>query len=81
MSSQQISRPQNLLAVDEEMVETIDLNESAGQGQQERDIEVIHQIHQSGKPATTGSLLTGAVVSVVNTLQSAKEAITGGKKQ
>lgn len=65
---------------EEVKVETIDQRESAGQGQQQRDIEVIHQSHQSGKPATSGSVLTGAAVAVVNTLQSAKNAISDSNK-
>ncbi|KAK9678507.1 hypothetical protein RND81_11G216200 [Saponaria officinalis] len=60
-------------------VHTVDNRESAGQMQQQRDIDVIHQLHQPKNPATSGSLLTGAVVSAVDVLQSAKKALSGDR--
>ncbi|XP_021735016.1 uncharacterized protein LOC110701696 [Chenopodium quinoa] len=74
----QQTKPQN--TGDVKLVETVDLSQSAGQGEQQRFIEVIHQLHQPEKPATrSGSVLSGAGSAVANTLQSAKEAISGSK--
>ncbi|XP_061341570.1 uncharacterized protein LOC133287891 [Gastrolobium bilobum] len=56
----------------ERKVETVDYRSSAGQGQEERNVQVIHQPHS----ATSGGVLTNAAAAVASTLQSAKEAIS-----
>ncbi|KAL9245814.1 hypothetical protein vseg_019420 [Gypsophila vaccaria] len=76
MSCQQNEKPQN---TEEVKVRTVEYKESAGQMQQQRDIEVIHQLHQPKTPPTSGNLLTGAAVSAVGVLQSAKKALSGDR--
>nr|KYP52439.1 hypothetical protein KK1_025744 [Cajanus cajan] len=56
----------------EKKVETVDHRSSAGQGQEERNVQVIHQPH----PKTSGGVLSGAAAAVASTLQSAKDAIS-----
>jgi len=56
----------------EKKVETVDHRSSAGQGQEERNVQVIHQPHSK----TSGGVLTGAAAAVASTLQSAKDAIS-----
>ncbi|KAK9670340.1 hypothetical protein RND81_13G195000 [Saponaria officinalis] len=62
-------------------VNTVEDRECGGKGQEQRDIEIIQQLHQTqpGKPATSGSLLTGAAVSVVGALQSAREVLSADR--
>jgi hypothetical protein len=56
----------------ERKVETVDHLSSAGQGQEQRNVQVIHQPHSK----TSGGVLTGAAAAVVSTLESAKDAIS-----
>lgn len=59
----------------ERKVETVDYRSSAGQGQEERNVQVIHQPH-STTTATSGGVFAGAAAAVASTLQSAKDAIS-----
>ncbi|KAK4841071.1 hypothetical protein QYF36_024932 [Acer negundo] len=59
--------------IERRVVETTDYRSSAGQAQELRTVEVIHQSH----PNTSGGLLVGAAAAVESTFQSAKEAISG----
>ncbi|KAH7566632.1 hypothetical protein ACOSP7_023214 [Xanthoceras sorbifolium] len=61
----------------ERRVETRDYQTSAGQVQEQRTVQVIHQSHPKTTPNTSGGLLAGAAAAVESTLQSAKEAISG----
>ncbi|VFQ70345.1 unnamed protein product [Cuscuta campestris] len=61
----------------ERKVETVDLRSSAGQSQEKRAVEIIHQPNDDKK--TSGAVLTNAAASVVSTLDSAKEAISNSK--
>ncbi|TKY70613.1 hypothetical protein E2542_SST06904 [Spatholobus suberectus] len=56
----------------EKKVATVDYRSSAGQGQEERNVQVIHQPHSN----TSGGVLAGAAAAVATTLQSAKDAIS-----
>ena len=56
----------------EKKVETVDYRSSAGQRQEERNVQVIHQPHSTN---TSGGVLAGAA-AVASTLQSAKDAIS-----
>ncbi|XP_027360208.1 uncharacterized protein LOC113868638 [Abrus precatorius] len=56
----------------ERKVETVDYRSSAGQGQAERNVQVIHQ----PRSTTSGGVLAGAAAAVASTLQSAKDAIS-----
>jgi len=56
----------------ERKVETVDYRSSAGQGQEERNVQVIHQPQSN----TSGGVLAGAAAAVASTLQSAKDAIS-----
>ncbi|KAK9285984.1 hypothetical protein L1049_025187 [Liquidambar formosana] len=61
----------------ETKVDTIDYRSSAGQGQEQRNVQVIHQSHPTaGDSAASGGVLAGAAAAVASTLQSAKEAIS-----
>jgi len=57
----------------EKKVETVDYRSSAGQRQEERNVQVIHQPHSTN---TSGGVLAGAAAAVASTLQSAKDAIS-----
>ncbi|KAL2348360.1 hypothetical protein Fmac_002360 [Flemingia macrophylla] len=56
----------------EKKVETVEYRSSAGQGQEERNVQVTHQPHSK----TSGGVLSGAAAAVASTLQSAKDAIS-----
>ncbi|KAL5099222.1 hypothetical protein RYX36_003549 [Vicia faba] len=56
----------------EKKVETVNHQSSAGHGQEERKVQVIHEPHSK----TSGGVLTGAADAVASTLQSAKDAIS-----
>ncbi|CAJ1929473.1 unnamed protein product [Sphenostylis stenocarpa] len=56
----------------EKKVETVDYRSSAGQGQEERNVQVIHQPHSTN---TSGGVLAGAAAAVASTLQSAQNKI------
>jgi len=59
-------------------VDTIDYRSSAGQGQEKRDVQIIHQNCSKGKDSTSsGGILADAAASVASTLQSAKDVIAG----
>ncbi|XP_050384628.1 uncharacterized protein LOC126801197 [Argentina anserina] len=60
----------------ETKVNKVDNRSSAGQGQEQRNVQVIHQSHPSPIPNTSGGVLTGAAAAVASTLKSAKEAIS-----
>ncbi|XP_050206857.1 uncharacterized protein LOC126656354 [Mercurialis annua] len=61
----------------EKRIETTDYRSSAGQGQELRSVEVIHQTNPNKENIhTSGGVLSDAAASVAATLQSAKEAIT-----
>ncbi|XP_010244277.1 PREDICTED: uncharacterized protein LOC104588155 [Nelumbo nucifera] len=65
----------------ERIIETVDYRTSPGQGgQQEQlrreNVQVVHQPHWGGDSGA-GSMLSGAYAAVVNTIQSAKESISG----
>ncbi|XP_015578301.1 uncharacterized protein LOC8285587 isoform X2 [Ricinus communis] len=61
----------------EKRIETIDYRSSAGQGQEMRNVQVIHQSNPNKeKSNTSGGVLSNAAASVASTLQSAKEAIS-----
>ena len=53
----------------------VDYRESAGQRQEYREIEVIHQRHQVNQSTPT-SLLTGSAVAVTSTVESLKNALS-----
>ncbi|KAK0603501.1 hypothetical protein LWI29_005612 [Acer saccharum] len=63
--------------IERRVVETTDYRSSAGQAQELRTVEVIHQSHPNTNPNTSGGLLAEAAAAVESTLQSAKEAISG----
>nr|GMC97076.1 hypothetical protein DM860_014504 [Ipomoea batatas] len=60
----------------ERKVETVDYESSAGHAQEQRPVEVTHQLVNK---KTSGALLTNAAASVVSTLDSAKEALSNSK--
>ncbi|WCJ31269.1 hypothetical protein M5689_012775 [Euphorbia peplus] len=61
----------------EKRIETVDYRSSAGQGQELRTVEVIHQCHAPKKtPNTSGGVLASAAESVASSLQSARDIIT-----
>ncbi|XP_028764148.1 uncharacterized protein LOC114722308 [Neltuma alba] len=59
-------------------VETVEYRSSAGQGLQERKVEVIHKPHfsEASKSNTSGGVLAGAAAAVASTLQSAQDALS-----
>lgn len=57
----------------ERKVETIDHRSSAGQGQEERNVQVIHQPHSK---SSGGGVFAGVAAAVSSTLQSAKDAVS-----
>ncbi|KAI3411346.1 uncharacterized protein J3R85_018136 [Psidium guajava] len=60
------------------VVDTIDYRSSAWQGQEQRNVQIIHQARPKGdNPTSSGGLLAGAAVSVASTLESAKDVIVG----
>ncbi|KAK3022312.1 hypothetical protein RJ639_046170 [Escallonia herrerae] len=60
------------------VVEAVDYRSSAGQGQEQRPVEVIHEPHSATPDVagTGGGVLASAAASVSATLRSAKEAIS-----
>ncbi|XP_058080921.1 uncharacterized protein LOC131229077 [Magnolia sinica] len=67
----------------ETRVQAVDYHSSAVQGQMERqrDVEVIHQLHPSDGNSGQGGALAGATAAVVNSIQSAKDAISGNASE
>lgn len=57
----------------EKKVESVDYRSSAGQGQEMRKVDVVHQLHTTKN--TSGGILAGAAAAVTSTLQSAKDAV------
>ena len=70
----------NELGEVESKVSTVDYRTSAGQGQEKRDVQVIHKSHPS-ENSSTGSggagVLAGAVAAAAVSIQSAKDAMSG----
>ena len=62
--------------MDRKVVDTVDYRSSAGQLQEERNVQVIHESHPTQRSATSGGVLTGAAAAVSSTLQAAKNAIS-----
>lgn len=60
----------------ETKVDTVDYRSSAGQAQEERHVQIIHQPHSTTNTNTSGGVLAGAAAAVASTLQSAKDAIS-----
>lgn len=59
-------------------VDAIDYRSSPGQGQEQRDVQITHQILPKGNdPTSSGGVLAEAAAAVQSTLQSAKDVITG----
>ncbi|KAJ7944468.1 Small GTPase superfamily, ARF type [Quillaja saponaria] len=67
----------NINGATESKVDTKDYHSSAGQGQEERNVQVVHQPHPSKGSTTSGGVLAGAAAAVESTLESAKDAISG----
>lgn len=64
--------------VNNTVANTVDYRSSPGQGQQLRDVQVVHQSHDNPASAkTSGGVLTAAAASAASSLQSAREAISG----
>ncbi|KAH7520240.1 hypothetical protein FEM48_Zijuj08G0123200 [Ziziphus jujuba var. spinosa] len=63
-------------AMETRVAQTVDHRSSAGQGQEVRDVKVIHQLHPSEKSTTSGGVLAGAAAAVSSTLESARDAIS-----
>ncbi|XP_024020660.1 uncharacterized protein LOC21392621 [Morus notabilis] len=63
----------------ETKVNTVDYQSSAGQGQQKRDVQVIHKSHPSENSTTTGggSVLSSAATAASAAVQSSKDALSG----
>ncbi|OIV93774.1 hypothetical protein TanjilG_07677 [Lupinus angustifolius] len=60
----------------ERKVETMDYRSSAGkQGQEERNVKVIHQSHSKSDGGGVG-LLASAIATVSSTIQASKDAIS-----
>ncbi|KAE9607790.1 hypothetical protein Lal_00013448 [Lupinus albus] len=65
----------------ERKVETMDYRSSAGkQGQEERNVQVIHQPHSKigggGGGGGSGGVLASAIAAVSSTIQASKDAIS-----
>ncbi|KAL2522591.1 ADP-ribosylation factor 2 [Forsythia ovata] len=55
----------------EKKVDTVDLQSSAGQGQEQKPVQVIHEPHPQPRASnTSGSVLTNAAASVASTLHN-----------
>ncbi|KAK4771846.1 hypothetical protein SAY86_013621 [Trapa natans] len=65
--------------VNSTVANTVDYQSTAGQGQQLRNVQVVHQTHNNNPASakTSGGVLTAAAASAASSLQSAKEAISG----
>uniref|UniRef100_A0A5B6YYJ9 Uncharacterized protein n=1 Tax=Davidia involucrata TaxID=16924 RepID=A0A5B6YYJ9_DAVIN len=57
----------------ERRVDTVDYRTSAGQPEEQKPVQVVHQLDSS----TSGGILSGAAAAVATTLEAAKEAISG----
>ncbi|KAI4315001.1 hypothetical protein L6164_027855 [Bauhinia variegata] len=60
----------------ERRVDTMEHRSSAGQGQEERNVQVVHQTHPTQASKTSGGVLSSAAAAVATTLQSAKDALS-----
>ncbi|KAK7406505.1 hypothetical protein VNO78_08132 [Psophocarpus tetragonolobus] len=64
----------------EKKVETVEYRSSAGQGQEERKVQVIHQPHSTktndGVLSAAGAATGAAAAVIASTLQSAKDAVS-----
>ncbi|PKI49832.1 uncharacterized protein LOC116200089 [Punica granatum] len=60
------------------VIDAVDHRSSARQGQQLRDVQVVHQPHNTPSTAkTSGGVLAAAAASAASSLRSAKDAISG----
>lgn len=76
-SANKAAESKNAADSTEKKVETVDYRSSAGQVQEQRPVQVVHQPHPTpAKSSTSGGLLENAAASVASTLQSAKQAIS-----
>ncbi|GLU20074.1 hypothetical protein SLE2022_362890 [Rubroshorea leprosula] len=57
-------------------VETVEIRSSPGRGQEQRTVQVTHQVHQKSNTNTSGGVLQGAAAAVASTLESAKNVIS-----
>lgn len=57
-------------------VDTVDYRSLAGGGQEQKNVQVIHQPNSSGNSTTSGGVLADAAAALETTLQSAKDAIS-----
>ncbi|XP_017426709.1 uncharacterized protein LOC124841450 [Vigna umbellata] len=73
MNEQSKNETANAQNCEEKKVESVDYRSSAGQGQEMRKVDVIHQVHTTKN--TSGGILAGAAAAVTSTLQSAKDAV------
>ncbi|KZV40587.1 hypothetical protein F511_36052 [Dorcoceras hygrometricum] len=63
----------------ETKVDTVDIRSSAGQGQETRPVQIVHQLHPPA-PADSnsgGGVLASATASIASAIQSAKDAVSG----
>lgn len=54
----------------------MDYRSLAGGGQEQKNVQVIHQPNSSGNSTTSGGVLADAAAALETTLQSAKDAIS-----
>ncbi|XP_050240830.1 uncharacterized protein LOC126689649 [Quercus robur] len=58
-------------------VDTVDYQSLAGGGQEQKNVQVIHQPNSSGNSTTSGGVLADAAAAALETtLQSARDAIS-----
>ncbi|GMY11822.1 hypothetical protein FCV25MIE_07061 [Fagus crenata] len=77
MNKEAIKENSDAQSATEKRVDTVDYRSLAGQGQEQRSVQVIHQPHSSENSTTSGGVLAGAAAAVATTLQSAKDAVSG----
>ncbi|XP_057976257.1 uncharacterized protein LOC131163637 [Malania oleifera] len=61
----------------ESKVDTVDYRTPVGQHQEQRPVQVVHQLHPKEESSTGGGVLAEAAAAVTNTLQAAKDALSG----
>ena len=64
-------------------VETVDYRSPAGEDKEAKkeDVEVVHEIRDGGAKSEGVHPFAGAAAAVANSIQSAKDAISGGAKE
>ena len=64
-------------------VETVDYRSPAGENKEAKkeDVEVVHEIRDGGAKSEGVHPFAGAAAAVANSIQSAKDAISGGAKE